>query len=149
VNYREAYGTYASSGILFNHESPIRGETYVTRKIARTVARIEAGLEELLYLGNIEAKRDWGHARNVPSACTGYCRPTLATGEGHAGREFVELAFAEVGRRIEWRDQAAVNPQRIRMSSCKLRAYASRRALGICSNRTNIYHTRGPLPICP
>jgi len=64
VNYREAYGMYASNGILFNHESPIRGETFVTRKITRSVARIETGLEDTLYLGNLEAKRDWGHARD-------------------------------------------------------------------------------------
>jgi GDPmannose 4,6-dehydratase len=74
VNYREAYGMYASNGILFNHESPIRGETFVTRKIARSVARIETGLEDTLYLGNLSAKRDWGHARIMSRACTKYCR---------------------------------------------------------------------------
>ena len=81
VNYREAYGMYASNGILFNHESPIRGETFVTRKITRSVARIETGLEDMLYLGNLEAKRDWGHAGIMSRACTGYCRrmrPTIS-----------------------------------------------------------------------
>jgi GDPmannose 4,6-dehydratase len=109
VNYREAYGMYASNGILFNHESPNRGEAYVTRKITRSVARIETGLEEVLYLGNLEAKRDWGHARdyaegmhcilqaNVPDDFV------LATGETRSVREFVELAFGETGRCIEWR----------------------------------------------
>ena len=81
VNYREAYGMYASNGILFNHESPIRGETFVTRKITRSVARIETGLEDTLYLGNLEAKRDWGHAGTMSRACTGSCRrmrPTIS-----------------------------------------------------------------------
>ena len=109
VNYREAYGMYASNGILFNHESPIRGETFVTRKITRGVAAIETGQEDTLYLGNLEAKRDWGHARDYVE---GMCRIlqadvpddfVLATGETRSVREFVELAFAEVGREIEWR----------------------------------------------
>ena len=109
VNYREAYGIYASNGILFNHESPIRGETFVTRKITRGVARIEAGLEESLYLGNLEAKRDWGHARDYVEGMHKILQAeapedfVLATGETHSVREFIELAFAEVGRRIEWR----------------------------------------------
>jgi len=109
VNYREAYGMYASNGILFNHESPIRGETYVTRKITRNVARIEAGLEEVLYLGNLEAKRDWGHARDYVEGMHRILQAdapddfVLATGETRSVREFVELAFAEVGRTIEWR----------------------------------------------
>jgi GDPmannose 4,6-dehydratase len=109
VNYREAYGIYASNGILFNHESPIRGETFVTRKITRSVARIETGLEELLYLGNLEAKRDWGHARDYVEGMHRILQAdapddfVLATGETRSVREFVELAFAEVGRTIEWR----------------------------------------------
>jgi GDPmannose 4,6-dehydratase len=109
VNYREAYGMYASNGILFNHESPIRGETFVTRKITRSVARIEAGLEDTLYLGNLEAKRDWGHARDYVEGMHMILQAdvpddfVLATGETRPVREFVELAFAEVGRRIEWR----------------------------------------------
>jgi GDPmannose 4,6-dehydratase len=109
VNYREAYGMFASNGILFNHESPIRGETFVTRKITRAVARIETGLEETLYLGNLEAKRDWGHARDYVEGMYMVLqadRPddfVLATGETRSVREFVELAFAEVGRKVEWR----------------------------------------------
>src|SRR5919205_1825970 len=101
VNYREAYGMFASNGILFNHESPIRGETFVTRKITRAVARIEVGLEETLYLGNLEAKRDWGHARDYVEGMHMILqaeRPddfVLATGETRSVREFVELAFAE------------------------------------------------------
>ena len=109
VNYREAYGMFASNGILFNHESPIRGETFVTRKITRSVARIETGLEDTLYLGNLEAKRDWGHARDYVEGMHRILQIdepddfVLATGETRSVREFVELAFAEVGRPIEWR----------------------------------------------
>jgi GDPmannose 4,6-dehydratase len=111
VNYREAYGMYASNGILFNHESPIRGETFVTRKITRGVARIEVGLEETLYLGNLEAKRDWGHARDYIEGMHRILQAdapgdfVLATGETRSVREFVELAFAEVGRQIVWRGE--------------------------------------------
>ncbi|KRP99300.1 GDP-mannose 4,6-dehydratase, partial [Bradyrhizobium pachyrhizi] len=109
VNYREAYGMFASNGILFNHESPIRGETFVTRKITRAVARIEVGLENKLYLGNLDAKRDWGHARDYVEGMHRILQVdepgdfVLATGETRSVREFVELAFAEVGRSIEWR----------------------------------------------
>src|SRR5213596_2856759 len=109
VNYREAYGMFASNGILFNHESPIRGETFVTRKITRGVARIETGLEDTLYLGNLGAKRDWGHARDYVEGMHRILQAdapddfVLATGETRSVREFVELAFAEVGRSIEWR----------------------------------------------
>ncbi|HEX7924526.1 MAG TPA: GDP-mannose 4,6-dehydratase [Bradyrhizobium sp.] len=109
VNYREAYGMFASNGILFNHESPIRGETFVTRKITRAVARIEVGLENKLYLGNLDAKRDWGHARDYVEGMHKILQANepgdfvLATGETRSVREFVELAFAEVGRSIEWR----------------------------------------------
>jgi len=108
VNYREAYGMFASNGILFNHESPIRGETFVSRKITRAVARIEAGLEQCLYLGNLDAKRDWGHARDYVAGMHSILQAdapddfVLATGETHAVRTFVEAAFAEVDRRIEW-----------------------------------------------
>jgi GDPmannose 4,6-dehydratase len=109
VNYREAYGMFASNGILFNHESPIRGETFVTRKITRAVARIEVGLENKLYLGNLDAKRDWGHARDYVEGMHKILQAdepgdfVLATGETRSVREFVELAFTEVGRSIEWR----------------------------------------------
>ncbi|MBN9529198.1 MAG: GDP-mannose 4,6-dehydratase [Alphaproteobacteria bacterium] len=109
VNYREAYGMHASNGILFNHESPIRGETFVTRKITRAVAAIEAGRQKCLYLGNIDAKRDWGHARDYVEGMWRILQQekpedyVLATGETHTVREFVELAFRQIGRRIEWR----------------------------------------------
>ena len=109
VNYREAYGMFASNGILFNHESPIRGETFVTRKITRGVARIEVGLEQTLYLGNLEAKRDWGHARDYIEGMHRILQAdkpddfVLATGEMRSVREMVELSFAHVGRRIAWR----------------------------------------------
>src|SRR2546425_7281552 len=112
VNYREAYGFHASNGILFNHESPIRGETFVTRKITRAVARIETGLEQTLYLGNLEAKRDWGHARDYVEGMHKILQAdapddfVLATGESHSVRGLVELAFSEVGRSIEWRGKA-------------------------------------------
>jgi GDPmannose 4,6-dehydratase len=103
VNYREAYGMFASNGILFNHESPIRGETFVTRKITRAVARIEVGLEQTLYLGNLSAKRDWGHARDYVEGMHKILQAdkpddfVLATGEMHSVREMVELSFAQVG----------------------------------------------------
>jgi GDPmannose 4,6-dehydratase len=109
VNYREAYGLHASNGILFNHEGPTRGETFVTRKIVRAVAAIELGRQDRLYLGNLDAERDWGHARDyVEGMWLILQQPSpddyvLATGECHSVREFVELAFAEVGRTIEWR----------------------------------------------
>ena len=111
VNYREAYGMHASNGILFNHESPIRGETFVTRKITRAVAAIELGFQSKLFLGNIDAKRDWGHARDYVEGMWRIVQQdsaddfVLATGETHAVREFVELAFAEIGRDIEWRGE--------------------------------------------
>jgi GDPmannose 4,6-dehydratase len=109
VNYREAYGIYASNGILFNHESPIRGETFVTRKISRGVAAIHLGLQENLYLGNLDAKRDWGHARDYAEGIWRILQQAeaddfiLGTGESHSVREFVELAFREVGIRVAWR----------------------------------------------
>ncbi|KJS38402.1 MAG: GDP-mannose 4,6-dehydratase, partial [Rhodospirillaceae bacterium BRH_c57] len=111
VNYREAYGMHASNGILFNHESPIRGETFVTRKITRAVAAMELGLQDTLYLGNLDAKRDWGHAKDYVEGMWRIVQQdtpddfVLATGETHSVREFVELAFAEIGRTIEWRGQ--------------------------------------------
>ena len=108
VNYREAYGIHASNGILFNHEGPMRGETFVTRKITRAVAAIEHGLQEKLYIGNLDAKRDWGHAADFAVGMWLMLQQpepddyVLATGELHSVREFIELAFAEVGRRIVW-----------------------------------------------
>ena len=108
VNYREAYGIHASNGILFNHEGPTRGETFVTRKITRAVAAIEKGMQQTLYLGNLDAKRDWGHARDYVEGMWRIVQHetpedwVLATGEAHTVREFVELAFAEVGRAVIW-----------------------------------------------
>jgi GDPmannose 4,6-dehydratase len=108
VNYREAYGIHASNGILFNHESPIRGETFVTRKITRAVAAIHHGLQERLYLGNLDAKRDWGHAKDYVEGMwriVQHDTPSdfvLAKGETRSVREFVELAFAEVGTDVVW-----------------------------------------------
>jgi GDPmannose 4,6-dehydratase len=113
VNYREAYGMHASNGILFNHESPIRGETFVTRKITRAVAAIELGLQSTLFLGNLSARRDWGHARDYVEGMWRIVQQdepddfVLATGEAHSVREFVEKAFAYVGRTIVWKGAGA------------------------------------------
>jgi GDPmannose 4,6-dehydratase len=109
VNYREAYNFHASNGILFNHESPVRGETFVTRKITRAIGAIELGGIDPLYLGNLDAERDWGHARDYAEGMWMIVQQdkaddyVLATGETHSVRDFVELAFAETGRTIEWR----------------------------------------------
>jgi len=109
VNYREAYGYHASNGISFNHESPTRGETFVTRKITRAVAAIELGLQDSLFLGNLDAKRDWGHARDYVEGMWMMLQQdepddyVLATGESRSVREFVELAFNEIGRTVVWR----------------------------------------------
>jgi GDPmannose 4,6-dehydratase len=109
VNYREAYGMHLTNGILFNHESPRRGRTFVTRKITTAVARIHAGLEKCLYLGNIDAKRDWGHARDYVKGMWMMMQVdepddyVLATGETHTVREFVEKAFGAVGTSIKWK----------------------------------------------
>ncbi len=111
VNYREAYKIHASNGILFNHESPVRGETFVTRKITRAVAAIEAGVQDKLYLGNMDAKRDWGHARDYAEGMWRIVQQdepddyVLATGEAHSVREFVEAAFLHVGIRLDWHGQ--------------------------------------------
>ncbi len=109
VNYREAYGLYACNGILFNHESPLRGETFVTRKITRAVARICLGLQDCLYLGNLDAKRDWGHARDFVEAQWKILQQpapddfVIATGRQHSVREFCETAFGMAGIEIEWK----------------------------------------------
>jgi GDPmannose 4,6-dehydratase len=111
VNYREAYGMYACNGILFNHEGPTRGETFVTRKITRAVAAIKFGLQEKLFLGNLDAERDWGNARDYVEGMWLMMQQAepddfvLATGESHSVREFVEVAFAEIGRTIEWKGE--------------------------------------------
>jgi GDPmannose 4,6-dehydratase len=119
VNYRESYGIFASNGILFNHESPLRGETFVTRKITRGVARILHGLQEVLYLGNLGAKRDWGYAEDYVRAMWLILQNDkpddfiIATGETHTVREFVEAAFEEAGIRVTWqgkeREEIGIN----------------------------------------
>jgi GDPmannose 4,6-dehydratase len=111
VNYREAYGMYACNGILFNHESPIRGETFVTRKITRGLARIKEGLQECVHLGNLDSLRDWGHAKDYVKAqwlMLQQAAPedfVIATGEQHSVREFVERTGSELGMQIEWRGE--------------------------------------------
>lgn len=113
INYREAYGYHASNGILFNHEGPTRGETFVTRKITRAAARIGQGMQDCLYLGNLDAKRDWGHARDYVEGMWLMLQQdraddyVLATGESHSVREFAELAFRTVGIDIEWRGKGS------------------------------------------
>jgi GDPmannose 4,6-dehydratase len=111
VNYREAYGFHASNGILFNHEGPTRGETFVTRKITRAVAGIKLGRQQALFLGNLDAKRDWGHARDYVEGMWRIVQQpqaddyVLATGETHSVREFVEKAFAQIGINIVWQGE--------------------------------------------
>ena len=114
VNYRESYGLHASNGILFNHESPRRGETFVTRKITRAVAQIAAGLQDKLYLGNLEARRDWGYAREYVEAMWLMLQQAepddyvIATNETHSVREFLEVAFGHVG--LDWQKHVAIDP---------------------------------------
>jgi GDPmannose 4,6-dehydratase len=111
VNYREAYGMFVSNGILFNHESPIRGETFVTRKITRAVARMARGLESKLYIGNLDAKRDWGHAKDYVEAMWLMLQQekpddfVVSTGVTNTVRHFCELAFSEVGVELEFKGQ--------------------------------------------
>ena len=118
VNYRESYDMFASNGILFNHESPMRGETFVTRKVTRAVARIKAGLQDKLYLGNLDAKRDWGYAPDFVEAMwlmLQHDEPldlVIATGETHTVREFVEAAFGHVG--LEWEPYVDIDPRYFR-----------------------------------
>ena len=113
VNYREAYGLFACNGILFNHESPIRGETFVSRKITRALARIKLGMQDCLYLGNLDARRDWGHARDyVEAQWLMLQQPepedfVIATGKQHSVREFVNLAAEKLGLRIKWQGKGA------------------------------------------
>ncbi len=118
VNYREAYGVFASNGILFNHESIRRGETFVTRKISRAVARIKAGMQDKLYLGNLDALRDWGHAPEYVEAMWLMLQQdepddfVIATGEAHSVREFVQLAFGRVG--LDWEPHVEIDPDYFR-----------------------------------
>ena len=137
VNYREAYGLHASNGILFNHESPIRGETFVTRKITRAVAAIEHGAQEKLFLGNLNAKRDWGHARDYIEGMWLILQQdipddyVLATGETHSVRDFCELAFDRVG--LDWEKHVVVDERFFRPAEVDLLvgdASKARRALG-------------------
>jgi GDPmannose 4,6-dehydratase len=120
VNYREAYDLFACNGILFNHESPLRGETFVTRKVTRAVARIKAGLQDKLYLGNLDAKRDWGYAPDFVEAMwlmLQHSEPldlVIATGETHTVREFVEAAFGHAG--LEWEPYVEIDPRYFRPS---------------------------------
>jgi GDPmannose 4,6-dehydratase len=120
VNYREAYGMFAVNGILFNHESPRRGETFVTRKITRAVARIRAGLQDKLFLGNLDAKRDWGYAPDYTDAMWRMLRAgepedfVIATGETHSVREFLELAFEHAG--LDWEPHVEIDPRYFRPS---------------------------------
>jgi GDPmannose 4,6-dehydratase len=124
VNYRESYGLHASNGILFNHESPRRGETFVTRKITRAVARIKAGLQEKLFLGNLDAKRDWGYAPEYVEAMWLMLQQdkpddyVVATGETHTVREFVELAFERAG--LDWKKHVATDPRYFRPAEVDL-----------------------------
>lgn len=118
VNYREAYGMHASNGILMNHESPRRGETFVTRKVTRSVARIKAGIQDKLYIGNLEAKRDWGYAPEYVEAMwmmVQHDEPldlVIATGESHSVREFCEVAFSHAG--LDWEAHVEVDPNYFR-----------------------------------
>ncbi len=111
VNYREAYGMYACNGILFNHESPIRGETFVTRKITRATARIGLGMQEKIYLGNLDAKRDWGHAKDYVEAMWLILQQdapedfVIATGKTTSVRDFVRMAFKQIGVELEFRGE--------------------------------------------
>jgi GDPmannose 4,6-dehydratase len=124
VNYREAYNLFACNGILFNHESPRRGETFVTRKITRAIARIIAGQQKDLVLGNIDAKRDWGHAKDYVEAMflmLQHPSPddyVVATGETHSVREFLDLAFSHVG--LNWQDYVRTDPKYFRPTEVDL-----------------------------
>src|SRR5215475_4190161 len=124
VNYREGYGIFACNGMLFNHESPRRGETFVTRKVTRAVAHIKAGLQDKLYLGNLNAKRDWGYAKEYVEAMWRMLQQeepddyVIATGETHAVQEFVEEAFAYAG--LDWRDYVEIDPWYYRPSEVDL-----------------------------
>jgi GDPmannose 4,6-dehydratase len=124
VNYRESYGLHASNGILFNHESPRRGETFVTRKITRAVAHIKAGLQQKLYLGNLDAKRDWGFAKEYVDAMWRILQQdqpddyVIATNETHSVREFLEAAFGHVG--LDWKQHVEIDPNYYRPAEVDL-----------------------------
>ncbi len=137
INYREAYGIFACNGVLFNHESPRRGETFVTRKITRAVARIKAGLQKKLYLGNLDAKRDWGYAPEYMEAIWLMMQQeesddyVIATGEAHSVREFLETAFDYA--KLDWRKYVEIDPKYFRPTEIDLLlgdASKARRKLG-------------------
>jgi GDPmannose 4,6-dehydratase len=136
VNYREAYGMHASNGILFNHESPIRGETFVTRKITRAVARIALGFQNVLYLGNLHSQRDWGHARDYVRAMHTMLQQdepddyVIASGEQHSVREFVTRAFAEIGVTVEFEGEGVAEVGRVAAVDRDLLEAARQRAKG-------------------
>jgi len=115
VNYRESYNMFACNGILFNHESPLRGETFVTRKITRALAKIKLGLQDKLYLGNLEAKRDWGYAKDYVEAMWLMLQQAepedyvIATGEAHSVKEFLTEAFEYLG--LDWQDYVEIDPR--------------------------------------
>ena len=127
VNYREAYGLFACNGILFNHESPIRGETFVTRKITRALARIKLGLQDCLYLGNLNAKRDWGHAKDYVEAQWLMLQQdapddfVIASGEQHSVREFIEVAASTLDMEIIWKGKGKNEVGKLRSSGSDLR----------------------------
>ncbi|RMF90006.1 MAG: GDP-mannose 4,6-dehydratase, partial [Nitrospinota bacterium] len=136
VNYREGYDLFACNGVLFNHESPRRGETFVTRKITRAVARILAGQQQRLYLGNLEARRDWGYAPEYVEAIWAMLQQdtpedyVIGTGEAHSVREFVEAAFAYVG--LDWQEYVEIDPRYLRPTEVdSLRADASKARAGL------------------
>lgn len=137
VNYREAYGIFASNGILFNHESPRRGETFVTRKISRAVARIVAGRQKAVYLGNLDARRDWGYAPDYVRAMwmmLQHPEPTdlvFSTGEQHSVREFADLAFSLVG--LNWRDHVRIDKAYLRPAEVDTLLGDSTKARGLLS----------------
>ena len=143
MNYREAYGMHASNGILFNHESPLRGETFVTRKITRAVAAIHHGFQDKLYLGNLDAKRDWGHAKEYVRGMWMMMQQdepddyVLATGETTTVRQFVEWAFAETGISIVWKgegvDEKGYDAEPVAASSRSIDGISGRLKWSCCS----------------
>jgi len=142
VNYREAYGLFASNGMLFNHESPRRGETFVTRKITRAVARIRAGLQDKLYLGNLDAKRDWGYAPDYAEAMWLMLQAdepgdfVIATGETHTVREFVEAAFGHAA--LEWEPHVEIDPRYFRPSEVDVLLGDPTRARDVLGSRPQV-----------
>jgi len=141
-NYREAYGLFAVNGILFNHESPRRGETFVTRKITRAVARIKMGLQKKLYLGNLEARRDWGYAPDYVEAMWLMLQQdtpvdfVIATGEAHSVREFLESAFGYAG--LDWREYVEIDPRYFRPTEVDFLLGDSRKALKLLGWRAKV-----------